>query len=209
VQPSAVLLLVLALGAGCAGAASAQQGPRVVRPGAPGEASRTVSATAPAALPHTDADVRFMQGMIHHHAQALEMTALLMTRTTRDDMKLLARRIELSQLDEIGMMEQWLKARGQDVPDVEAHRGHGGMLMPGMLTPEQMARLASVRGAAFDRLFLEGMIAHHAGALTMVRDLLASPGAAQEGEIFAFASDVEADQSIEIRRMQAMLAGGS
>lgn len=158
-----------------------------------------------------------MQGMIHHHAQALDMTALLYARTTRDDMKLLAKRIDVSQTDEIKMMQRWLRERGKDAPD-PAHNmsampgmampgmAIGGTLMPGMLTPDEMARLAAATGAAFDRLFLEFMIKHHEGALVMVKDLFASAGAAQTAEIFGFASDVEADQRAEIDRMRRMRA---
>ena len=146
-----------------------------------------------------------MQGMIGHHAQALEMCALLKSRTSRDDMRLLAQRIEISQADEIRMMQEWLRARGAEVPDEHAHHAHGAALMPGMLTPDEMRRLAAASGAEFDRLFLEFMIKHHAGALTMVNDLFSQPGAGQESEIFAFASDVDADQRMEIDRMGAML----
>lgn len=155
---------------------------------------------------HTEADVRFMQGMIGHHSQALEMSALLPSRTGREEMKLLAKRIEVSQADEITMMQEWLKARGQDVPGPHAHHMHGATLMPGMLTPEEMTRLANAQGSEFDRLFLEFMIKHHQGALSMVRELFSTPGAGQEAEIFAFASDVDADQRMEIDRMIGMLA---
>ncbi len=155
----------------------------------------------------TAADVAFMQGMIGHHAQAVEMVDLLKTRTTNDDMKKLGLRIELSQVDEIRMMQHWLQARRQTVPDEHAHHQHDAKLMPGMLTPEQMERLVDAKGTQFDRLFLEGMIAHHGGALVMVHDLFESPGAAQDSEIYGFASDVEADQKAEIDRMGAMLNG--
>jgi len=147
-----------------------------------------------------------MQDMISHHAQAVEMTALLRTRTARADMRLLAGRIEASQEDEIAFMRRWLEARGHPAPDAHAHHEHGGMLMPGMLTAEEMTRLASAAGPDFDRLFLEGMIKHHAGALEMVANLFGAPGAGQDTEIFAFASDVDADQRIEIGRMQSMLS---
>jgi uncharacterized protein (DUF305 family) len=151
-----------------------------------------------------------MQGMIGHHAQAVEMCALLASRTNRDDMRLLARRIEISQADEIRMMEEWLKSRGAAVPGEHAHHAGGAtpgesVLMPGMLTADEMRRLADARGDEFDRLFLELMIKHHAGALTMVNELFSQPGAGQESEIFAFASDVDADQRMEIERMGAML----
>jgi uncharacterized protein (DUF305 family) len=154
---------------------------------------------------HTAADVRFMQGMIGHHAQALEMVGLLRTRTNREDMRLLARRIELSQEDEIMLMQRWLQARGQPVPDAHAHHAAGATLMPGMLTPEEMGRLEAAGGKQFDRLFLEFMIKHHEGALVMVSELFSSPGAAQESDIFSFATDIDADQRIEIARMGAML----
>lgn len=185
-----------------------EQRPVLVQPGAPGEATRAISAERAAdtsGIQATPTDVRFMQGMIAHHAQALEMTALLASRTNREEMRLLARRIELSQADEIGMMQRWLKTRGATVPDVHAHHDHGGALMPGMLTAEEMSRLEAASGRAFDRLFLESMIKHHDGALTMVNDLFATSGAGQEPEIYAFASDVDADQRIEIDRMSAML----
>ena len=153
----------------------------------------------------TAADVKFMQGMIHHHAQALDMTDLLAARTQSEDMKKLALRISLSQADEIKMMRHWLEVRGQEAPDEHAHHMAAAPMMPGMLTPEEMNRLAAVKGREFDRLFLEGMIKHHAGALTMVQELFATPGAGQDSEIFAFASDVDADQRMEIDRMGAML----
>jgi uncharacterized protein (DUF305 family) len=201
----AVVLLTVA--AAACHAASKDSAPPIVQPGAPGSAGRVIDAAAAADLSsvaHTPADVRFMQGMIAHHAQALEMTALVASRTRREAMGLLARRIEISQADEIRMMQAWLRARGEEAPSPHGHHGHGA-LMPGMLTPEEMGRLAAAQGAAFDRLFLELMIKHHAGALTMVDDLFAQPGAGQEPDVFAFASDVEADQRMEIERMGAML----
>ncbi len=182
--------------------------PPIVQPGAPGEPGRVITAGEAADLSHvqyTAADVRFMQGMIGHHAQALEMTDLLKTRTASEEMRILALRIAVSQADEIRMMRRWLEVRGQDAPAGHAMHMHGATLMPGMLGPEEMARLAAATGRAFDRLFLELMITHHQGALTMVTALFATPGAGQESEIFAFASDVEADQAMEIDRMGAML----
>ena len=212
---TAAVLLTIGLstaGASCRTAGvdpgGVESGPRIVQPGAPGQPSRVIAADKAVDLSrvqHTPADVRFMQGMIGHHAQALEMTDLLRTRTSSEDMKLLARRIEVSQADEIKMMQEWLKARGQAVPDAHAHHAHGATLMPGMLTAEEMTRLAAAKGAEFDRLFLEFMIKHHEGALTMVTELFATPGAGQESEIFAFASDVDADQRMEIDRMRGML----
>jgi uncharacterized protein (DUF305 family) len=162
--------------------------------------------------------VRFMQGMIVHHAQAVEMTALVPERSARADVRRLAARIAVSQDDEMAQMRQWLENRNEAVPEVadphgaHAHHGHHGdahELMPGMLDAAAMARLRAATGAEFDRLFLEGMIRHHEGALTMVAELLATDGAAQEPEIFQFASHVESDQRIEIDRMRRMLAAGA
>ena len=184
--------------------------PPIVQPGAPGQATQVIGAVKAIDLSQVQfigADIKFMQGMIGHHAQALEMVDLLKTRSSSEDLKRFALRIELSQDDEIKMMQAWLDARGQQVPNRNAMHMHGATLMPGMLTPDEMKRLADAKGAEFDRLFLEGMIKHHGGALAMVADLLASPGAAQESEVFAFVSDVEADQRMEIDRMGAMLAG--
>lgn len=201
-----VALLAAMLTASCRTAG--EEHPALVQPGAPGESTRPITvaeAIEASRIRHTAADVRFMQGMIGHHAQALEMTALLPSRASRDDMRLLARRIELSQSDEIVLMQRWLKTHGETAPDPHAHHEHGAALMPGMLTPEEMHRLETATGKEFDRLFLESMIRHHDGALTMVNDLFATEGAGQEPEIFAFASDVDADQRAEIDRMSAML----
>jgi uncharacterized protein (DUF305 family) len=158
---------------------------------------------------HTAADVRFMQGMIAHHGQAVTMAALVPGHSRRADMRLLAERIDVSQKDEIAMMRRWLTKRGAEVPDPSAHQHHAGgdALMPGMLTEAELAQLGQASGAEFDRLFLTFMIRHHEGALTMVAGLFASRGAAQEPEIFSFASEVDADQRAEIARMRAMLAG--
>lgn len=215
--PAAVFLLVVA-GAACRSAPVAQPpaapassvpapiSSRTVQPGAPGEASRVVAPTRASALTHTAADAAFMQGMIGHHAQALEMVALLKTRSTSAAMKMMATRIEVSQTDEIKLMQTWLRDRKAAVPDEHVMHMHGAKLMPGMLTPEQMSQLTDAKGAEFDRLFLELMIQHHAGALVMVKELLSSPGAGQDANLFAFAADVEADQSAEINRMRGMRA---
>ena len=187
--------------------AALDQAPPIVQPGAPGEASRIIDKEAAARIEHpahTAADVRFMQGMIGHHRQAVEMTDLLESRTNSEGMRKLAERIEVSQIDEIRMMSDWLAARGAQLPAEHAHHDPA-MRMPGMLTQEEMARLAAAKGPAFDKLFLESMIRHHQGALVMVRELFATPGAGQESDIHAFASDVEADQKMEIARMAAML----
>jgi uncharacterized protein (DUF305 family) len=201
-----VMLLLGAAGAACR-ATSGAGGTAIIQPGAPGQANRTISADAASDLSKvqaTDADIKFMQGMIGHHAQAIEMTALIPERTAREDMKLLGQRIAVSQADEMEMMKDWLRKRGQDIPAEHAHHMPGGM-MPGMLTPEQMAELAAAKGEAFDQLFLKGMIQHHQGALDMVDALFKTPGAGQEGDINAFAADVDADQRMEINRMRAML----
>jgi uncharacterized protein (DUF305 family) len=234
----------------CATTPASQGATHTAPTAAAAPASSTVtSAPKPAALPmpalrdtvrqgYTAADVRFMQQMIHHHAQAVRMSALVPARSTRADVRSLAERIDASQQAEIEMMRHWLAERHELVPDPSMPRavhdsimggmhGMGGMhdahdapdapnapgppdtstmLMPGMLTPAEMDALAAATGPAFDRLFLEGMIRHHQGALTMVAALLASPGGAEEPQIFGFASDVDSGQRAEIRRMQAILA---
>jgi uncharacterized protein (DUF305 family) len=203
----AALVAAAGLSASCR-ASGAAKGPQIVQPGAPGQPSRVIAAEKARDLSRVQfsaADVRFMLGMLGLHQQAIVMTGFLSTRTARDDMRKLALRIEVSQSDEIRMMQRWLEARGQEVPSLHALHAHGATLMPGMLTQQEMDRLAAANGAEFDRLFLEGMIKHHGGALTMVKDLFATPGAGQESEIFAFASDVDADQRMEIERMAAML----
>jgi uncharacterized protein (DUF305 family) len=175
---------------------------------------------------YTAADVRFMQGMIGHHAQAVLMAAMAPTHGAGNDVRRLAERIDVSQRDEMAMMQRWLRERGQPVPDPKSpseHAGHAGMevtgmdmpgmatpsggeLMPGMLTPAQLAQLGAASGAEFNRLFLTFMIQHHQGALTMVDQLFSSQGAGQDVTIFRFASDVSADQTTEIERMQSMLS---
>jgi uncharacterized protein (DUF305 family) len=162
---------------------------------------------------YTAADVRFMQGMIHHHAQAVVMANWAPSRGARPDVRTLAGRIDVAQRDEIALMQRWLRERREMVPDLtHAMAGHqmpdkpaSDTLMPGMLTPQQMKALEGSTGAEFDRLFLTFMIQHHQGALTMVEQLWASPGAGQDVLIFRFASDVEADQTTEIERMRGML----
>jgi len=192
--------------------ASAQDPPpAIVQPGAPGEPTRTLTPEEAAALgrpAHVDADVRFMQGMIHHHGQALDMTELLFSRTESEGMRLLARRIDISQTAEIGMMKAWLGSRGAEAPTVREPDSTplgDEQLMPGMLTERQMAQLASASGEAFDRLFLEFMIVHHEGAVTMVHELFATDGAAQDNVAFKLASDIQVDQITEIARMSRML----
>jgi len=230
------------------------EAPRTVQPGAPGEANRTLSAADLARQEHprhTAQDVSFMQGMLLHHAQAIVMADLSRTRTENVDIRRLARRIELSQDDEIGLMSRWLIDRSETVPQLvlryggdpvdvtrgrvaaaghagheghgapadphaghgapaDPHAGHGGhgdadASMHGMLTPEELAQLAASSGREFDRLFLQFMIRHHEGAVTMVQELFGSPSSGQEEDIFTFASHVEGDQNIEILRMRGML----
>jgi len=164
-------------------------------------------------LPYADADVDFMAGMIPHHAQAVIMAGWAPTHGARTDVAILCERIVVGQRDEIFMMQGWLRDRGQTVPDATSTRHHmkmngveHDMLMPGMLSDEEMAALDRARGPEFDRLFLQGMIRHHQGAIDMVDVLFKAYGAAQDEVVFRFASDVYADQSIEIDRMNQMLA---
>jgi uncharacterized protein (DUF305 family) len=201
-------LLLIATAAACktAGGGSST-GTRILQPGAPGQDTKTISTAAATDLSRvgaTAADIKFMQGMIGHHAQAVEMVDLLMKNSNSNAMKNLGLRIKVSQDDEMNMMRKYLADHGAAVPGPHSHHEPGGF-MPGMLTPEEMTELANAKGVEFDRLFLMGMIKHHGGAITMVEELFKTPGAAQEGGIFAFASDVDADQRMEIDRMGAML----
>jgi uncharacterized protein (DUF305 family) len=169
--------------------------------------------SAPAASrDYTQADVRFVQGMIMHHAQAVVMSDWAVTHGARPDLAILCKRIALSQRDEIKVMRAWLEERGVSAPD-PLHVNMPGMdmgqgsqtLMPGMLTAEEMRQLDAARDTTFDRLYLTGMIKHHQGALAMVADLFATPGGGQQADLFGFATDVDAGQRVEIARMQAML----
>ncbi len=197
-------------------AVSAQRAdsPVIVQPGAPGKPSKNLPASTRAVLPERSRkDVEFMQGMIMHHAQAVEMTAMIESRTENKDLRLLGARISHSQSDEMNFMKRWLGARGEpismpmpgmedmDMSDMEHHH----MLMPGMLTRKQMTELRKAKGAEFDGLFLKGMIQHHNGALIMVKDLYDTAGAGQDAELFNFATDVDSGQRAEIRIMQSML----
>ena len=189
------------------------QAPVVVQPGAPGQPTQRLPPSTRARLPpRSPKDVEFMRGMIMHHAQAVEMTALIESRTENKELRLLGARISKSQSDEMEFMKRWLEARGEpvspampgmDMPghDMSTHQ----MLMPGMLTPKQMAALRKAKGVEFDQLFLTGMIQHHKGALVMVKDLFDTAGAGQDAELFNFATDVDGSQRAEIRIMQAML----
>jgi len=204
--------------------ASAQQTgasarPIVVQPGAPGQPTKILPTTTRAMLPsRSPKDVEFMQGMIMHHAQAVEMTALIASRTENKELRLLGARISHTQADEINFMKRWLEARGEpaemkmagmdnmdgmNMPGMD--HSHQSMLMPGMLTAKQMDALRRANGAEFDRLFLTGMIQHHAGALVMVKDLFETAGAGQDAELFNFATDIDSGQRAEIRIMETML----
>ena len=191
---------------------SAQQaGPVVVQPGAPGQPTRKLPPSTRATLPpHSPADVKFMQGMIMHHAQAVEMTALIESHTENKELRSLGARISRSQSDEIAFMKRWLQARGEQssmsMPQMHGtHMPDHHMLMPGMLTEKQMDALKKAKGAEFDQLFLNGMIQHHDGALIMVKDLFDSAGAGQDAELFNFATDVDNGQRAEIKVMKTML----
>ena len=169
-----------------------------------------VGPRASAQEPFTSGDAAFMQGMIHHHSQALVMAAMATTHGASARVQLLCKKIALSQRDEIGFMRVWLQYRKQEVPDTAPHSmvmdmPGMDMNMPGMLTEAQMKALDGARGVKFDSLFLVGMIQHHRGALKMVDDLVHHPPSGQESEIFRFVSDVDADQRAEIDVMQQML----
>jgi uncharacterized protein (DUF305 family) len=188
--------------------------PVIVQPGSPGQPSKILPASTKAKLPPpSPKDAEFMQGMIMHHGQAVEMTAMIAVRTKNKEVIRIGAKISQSQSDEIKMMKRWLEKRGEKTtmpmmmsdmnmsdPD---HGNHS--LMPGMLTDNQMEALRTSTGAEFDRLFLEGMIRHHGGALVMVKDLFETAGAGQDAEIFNFASDVDTGQRAEIKIMQNML----
>lgn len=186
--------------------------PVVVQPGAPGQPTKTLPPSTRAVLPPpSPADVAFMQGMIMHHSQAVEMTALIASHTNNKDLQSLGARIRSSQADEIAFMKRWLAARGEPISmKMPEHAGmdmSGEAMppMPGMLTRAQMEALRHARGADFDRLFLTGMIQHHGGALTMVKDLFDTAGAGQDSGVFNFATDADNSQRAEIKIMQSML----
>lgn len=185
----------------------------VVQPGAPGQPTKKLPPTTRAILPpRSPKDAEFMQGMIMHHAQAVEMTAMIESRTENKAIHLLGARIKQSQADEIKFMTRWLEIRGEPVmPKMSSshdHKNHTSghhMMMPGMLTPEQITALRKAKGAEFDRLFLTGMIQHHEGALVMVEKLFGTAGAGQDAELFNFATDVDSSQRAEIKIMQTLL----
>lgn len=205
-SPAAALFFLSSL------ASSAQQSAPIVQPGAPGQPGRHLTEVAVRTEAPFHADIEFMQGMIMHHSQAVDMVALLRTRGKSPVLKSFGEKISISQTDEIGFMKRWLEERGQPATMpmdhskmTAAQMKNMNMLMPGMLTPRQMAALARARGARFDHLFLTGMIQHHGGALTMVDDLFSTPGAGQDPALFDFATDIENTQSAEIQIMRGML----
>lgn len=214
-----VLALVLS-GVVTPGAAAVQDPAPIFQPGAPGDAAQSLTPAQSVALGqtrYTADDVRFMQHMIVHHAQAVEMGDLIDGRTDHAGITLMGSRISMSQTTEIAMMRTWLTRRGEALAMQTDHTGHHAghampaapsetPVMPGMLSPAQMARLAAADGAAFDRLYLDGMILHHQGAIDMVEALLRHPGAGEDPELSEFLSSVIADQSAEIARMGAMRA---
>jgi uncharacterized protein (DUF305 family) len=216
---SAVVLFVLTVTAWGQTETPAPGRAPIVQPGAPGQSSKILSAET-AVIPRRTpaaADVNFMQGMIMHHSQAVEMTELLRTRSHNKDLQALGKRISISQTDEMKYMKQWLEDRGQPA-SMEHHMDHMAAmkgtdhmkmdsmpLMPGMLTPPQMKALERSTGPKFDHLFLTGMIQHHTGALVMVQDLFDTPGAGQDAVLFDFATDVDNTQRAEINIMRGML----
>src|SRR5579862_2251976 len=228
---AATLVTLLALAAFSRASSAAPQqssAPVVVQPGAPGQPTKTLPADSHATLPPlSPGDVSFMQGMIMHHSQAVEMTALIPSHTDNKDLRLLGERISASQTDEIKFMQHWLTLRGQStsmpgmtnsgamnpasMPDMNHDNmnmdmsSHPAPLMPGMLTPAQMEALRKAHGDEFDHLFLTGMIQHHNGALIMVKELFNTPGAGQDADIFNFANDADNTQRAEIRIMRSML----
>ena len=220
------LAIVLSLDVGSARAQQSNAAPdavHVVQPGAPGHSSKGSPPTTPAPLPTpSEPDIAFMRGMIMHHGQAVEMTSLMAARTHNQDLLSLGKRISISQTDEMGFMKRWLADRAIPISDKPAMDMAGmdhmaGMehmdmdmgsmpTMPGMLTPKQMDALRKATGPEFDHLFLTGMIQHHTGALTMVKQLFDTPGAGQDPVLFDFTSDVDNTQQAEIDIMRHMLS---
>ncbi|WP_168218639.1 DUF305 domain-containing protein [Nocardioides eburneiflavus] len=210
---TAAALVVLLVGvAGCtseAGPEPEETAAPVVQLGAPGESGTTLSPEEAESIEepaYTDADVAFVQGMIPHHQQALEMTALVDRRADDPGLAAMAERIEVTQVAEIVQLQGWLTGRGESVSGMHAGHSDGGHGMPGMLTPQEMARLERASGPRFDRLFLQGMIRHHEGAVVMVEMLLTEGEGGQESEVFQLASHIGTDQQVEIAAMKRKLA---
>ncbi|ADW68430.1 DUF305 domain-containing protein [Granulicella tundricola] len=204
--------LVLALTTAAFTLAQAQSAPPIIQPGAPGTPSKTLPANTTGTLPQrSQADIDFMQGMIMHHGQAIQMTALIQSHTENKEVRSIGQRISLSQTDELKFMRRWLETRNEPIsmsmpgmPDMDMI-GKPMPAMPGMLTPPQMEALRNAQGPQFDHLFLTGMMQHHNGALVMVKDLFNQPGAGQDADLFDFATDVDNTQRAEIRIMQQIL----
>ncbi len=210
-SPKSVAALLVSLALPACGGAPAASSAGQVSPAAAEQPDHSPVGFQGAGYPHTPADVAFMSGMIHHHAQAVLIAGWAPSHGASRSIMALCERIVVGQQDEIALASRWLRSRKEPVPDTDpAHAMHGMdhsmMMMPGMLTPDQLSRLESARGPDFDRLFLEYMIIHHQGAITMVDQLFGARGAGQDETVFRFASDVYADQTTEIRRMQGMLA---
>lgn len=202
------LAALLLSASGLAFAQSAQ----IVQPGAPGQATKTLTADQAVKLAqasYTASDVAFMQHMIVHHQQAVDMAVLVKERTNTEDLVAIAGRIESSQADEITFMQTWLKERGEPVedPKMAGHGEHMHHMMRGMASPEQMKALAAAKGTEFDRQFLTLMIAHHEGAVDMVEKLLDEDGTAADPVLYQFVSDIDSEQTTEIERMDKLLAG--
>jgi uncharacterized protein (DUF305 family) len=223
-----ILLLPLSLAVAVGCASGGRTAATSATPFLMGQEGATARARADSLrYPYTQADIDFMSGMIHHHAQAIQISRWVPTHQASPSVQRLAERIINAQTDEITLMRTWLIDRNQVPPTVDSlgtvtmppmpgmshdahsahggHGGHGGMDMPGMLGEAQLKELDAARGSEFDRLFLTYMMAHHRGAVTMVATLFASPGAGQDETVFKFAADVEVDQSTEIKRMLTML----
>ncbi len=217
-MPLRFSLVYAALLSVAAGAAFGQQSGRpengvpLIQPGAPGKPDKILTPATTAGTGQqgpTDADVKFMQGMIMHHNQAVEMVALMPGRTKNPKLISLGQRISISQTDEMKFMKRWLTYRDKPLTEMGDMAGMEHMdmpLMPGMLTAKQMAALRKATGAKFDQLFLTGMIQHHGGALTMVKDLFDTAGAAQDMQLFDFTADIGVTQQGEIDTMRTMLA---
>jgi uncharacterized protein (DUF305 family) len=223
-RAAAIALCILSVASGACASTGATPGiaspagvVRTLPAGDPPPDSPAARARADGGIPpYTEADVRFMQGMISHHAQAVVMSGYAPMNAAGNDIRILAERIAVAQADEMAFMRNWLQNRKQRLPGpLDPHADHAGMatstagsaapMMPGMLTAAQLTELSNATGPTFDRLFLRYMIQHHQGALAMLRELFSARGAAQDDDIFKFASDVSADQSTEIERMESML----
>jgi uncharacterized protein (DUF305 family) len=210
--PASLRLLPVALLLAVTACASARQVPLTQQMGP--EAAKARARADSLRYPYTQADIDFMKGMIHHHAQAIRISHWAASHGASNDVKVLTGRIITSQRDDIALMRQWLEDRNQVAPAVDSlgtiamdHSQHGAhdSHMPGMLTEQQLRQLDAARGEEFDYLFLTFMIQHHRGAIDMVRTLFGSHGAGQDETIFKFATEVEVDQSTEIKRMLQML----